>query len=229
MKKAKLFGLLILICIIFIFSACTRPAVVENINTCFSDDDCVQRVFCGCNTTEYVNNRLEEANKAGIMFDACIHPPDSYCVCQNNECIQLIDKDARREKAEKFTINNSQIEDLPNLINYNQDEILNSNLDLTSDYIISWPITLNKSILTDKNIDKINLNLPQEINMILKRSEYSDDKWFGEIISEDPIFSQNDKIFFSTLNNRFLGTVMPYQIKVNNYTYIITCNRLTIK
>ncbi len=247
MKKTKLFSLLSFLVIIFISSACTTITEVEqskydsknnpenkvninvDINSCFSDDDCIQAVFCGCHTRDYINTKIEEANKAGIMYYPCTHPPDSYCVCKNNECVQLIDKEARKEKAEQFTINNSQIENIPNLINYNQDEISASELNLGDDFIISWPISLNQYILTDESIDIINLNLPQDINMILERSEYGDNRWRGVVISEDPMFSKNDKVFFSTLNNRFLGTIMPYQIKINDYSYTITSNNIRVK
>ncbi len=203
--------------------------VETDLSICYSDDDCIQGVLCGCRTAEYTNYEIEKANAAGIYFDACKHPPNSYCVCVDNRCEQRIDKEARDEVAEKFTINNSEINDIPNLINYNQEEISNTSLDYDSDYIISWPISLNQEILTDENIDVINLNLPSDLNMILERTEYSEDRWRGIVISEDERFSKNDPLFFSTMNNRFLATIMPYQIKNQSYNYTITNSHIRIQ
>lgn len=201
----------------------------KDLSYCYSDSDCVQMLFCGCNTIAQIAHAVNKAEENGMMYDACDHPPNSYCVCLDNKCEQLINEEVRLETIKEFTINNTLIANYPNLINYNEDEIFASENNLSDAYIISWPISLNQEILTDKNIDIINLNLPRDINMILERTEYSSDKWWGIIISDDPLFSKNDKIFFSTLNNRFLGTVMPYQIKGENYTYTITSNNIRIK
>ncbi len=229
MKFLKfLFSLLIITLSIFL-SACQseiRPDL--GIDLCYQDQDCVQWVLCGCHTKEYIKAEMEQATQLGIMYDACFHPPNSYCACIDNRCQQLIDEEERKELAEKFTINNSVVENIPNLIYYNEEEILTSNLSF-DDYIISWPISINKAILTDGNIEIINLNLPGDINMLLQRTEYNHDRWNGIIISDDPMFSKNDKMFFSTLNKRFLATVMPYQIKGENYTYIITSDNIKIK
>ncbi len=254
MKKNKLFSLFSFLVIIFISSACTTITEVEqskddsknnqenkvdvdvNINTCFSDDDCVQSVFCGCHTLKYINTKIEEANKAGIMYDACTHPPDSYCVCRNNECVQLIDKEARKEKAEQFTINNSEINNIPNLIVYKQEDVLNAEIDFDDVYIFSWPISVNQEILTNEDIDIINVNLPSNINILLERIEYTQSQytsgifsWKGQIISDDDKFNKGDTVRISVSEDGILFTIMSYQIKNNNYSYTITNNSIRVR
>lgn len=59
-------------------------------NYCMQDSDCIQYVLCGCNTREYVKRKIDELPE-GMVIDECMHPANSYCVCENNECREVID------------------------------------------------------------------------------------------------------------------------------------------
>ncbi len=209
-------------------------------NFCFEDADCIQSVFCGCHTLGHIEKEIERYTEKGIALDECVHPQNSYCVCEENICKEVIDHDKREEARKKLTANNSEVEGAPNFLTYIEEDDFDRYLQ-SAHVVKEMTATLNINLLESE--EKINLNLPGELNLVLEKEKVvkceedptvaphlcreNQYTWWGNIKGYD-----HGSVFFIVDDNSLIASILPSDIpsdliKVDTrYTYVVTGSNL---
>ena len=163
-------SLLAALIIIFNLREDSRAFNLEQ-NVCAVDSDCVRGVFCGCDTREYIDRKVEEYEREGIALSECSEPLRfASCACESGECVEVIDYEAMEKVRSELEENNTSLEGVSNLFDYREYEDFEpKNTDVA--VIVEMPVVINEYLLKNENVERVNINLPSGLNLVTESSE----------------------------------------------------------